>query len=54
MSWNCTRVISYDQRVGGKWITCDRPLKKIGFWEDIRGVFRLACEEHWLIRKEAV
>jgi hypothetical protein len=44
----CTRVISR----GHKPITCDRQLKQIGFSEGHDGVFRLACEDHWLIRKE--
>ena len=52
MALKCTRVINNYERVNGKLVICNRQLTEIGFWEDTRGVFRLACKEHWLVRKE--
>ena len=56
MAWKCTRVLQELRIINGKAnyknVVCNRQLTEIGFWEDTRGVFRLACKEHWLVRKE--
>lgn len=53
MNWNCTRILQENKLVNEKLVSknvvCNKPLKKIGFWKDYFGVYRLACEEHWKI-----
>lgn len=50
MNWNCTKVLQKFRIENGKAnyknVVCNKPLKKIGFWEDFFGVYRLACENH--------
>tara|TARA_R100001463_G_scaffold34270_1_gene75340 strand:+ start:826 stop:993 length:168 start_codon:yes stop_codon:yes gene_type:complete len=50
MNLNCTKVLQKLRIQNGKAnyknVVCNKPLKKIGFWEDFFGVYRLACEDH--------
>jgi hypothetical protein len=53
MNWNCTKILReykvVNEKLVGKNVVCNKPLKKLGFHKDYFGVFRLACEKHWSI-----